>query len=188
MADEPSVFHDTPVRVLFGCLLGLVALESALVARALRDPVPAPPRVRATPSPQPTPPTGFRTVTLGDSRAHGWFVEDDGNTRRFHLKSGGTLEQSYQNLPPDDAAAAEDDRLAHWGPEYQRLRLETGGGMAVLEYSLNLPGERTTRTRVLYGRLRRRSVSLAITAPEERFTESLQELAVLGLPLEGDRP
>jgi len=189
MADEPSVFNDTPVRLLFGCLLGLVALESALIARALRNPMPiVPQQVRATPSPQPTPPAGFRTLTLGDARAHSWFVEENGNTRRFLLRTGGTVEQGFSDLPPDAAAAAEDERLAHWGPEYQRVRLETRGGLAVLEYSLNVPGEPTTRTLVLYGRLRRRSVSLAVTAPEERFDATLEELASLGLPLNGDRP
>lgn len=192
MFGEPSVFHDIPVRVLFCSLLGLATLELALVTRAARHPRVAHQATLVAPTPLPTPPSGFRLLTLGDARAHDWSVEEAGRTRRFTLRAGGTVEQavlsSSPGRTPEEVTADEDDRLAHWGPEYQRLRLDTLGSLARLEYSLNLPNEPTTRTVVLVGRVRRELVTLTITAPEERFPDVLRELEPLGLPLHGDHP
>lgn len=192
MFGEPSVFHDIPVRVLFCGLLGLATLELALVTRAVRHPRVVRQSTLVAPTPLPTPPSGFRMLTLGDARAHGWSVEEEGGTRRFTLRAGGTVEQKalspQPSRTPGEFAAEEDDRLAHWGPEYQRLRLDTLGSLARLEYSLNLPNEPTTRTVVLVGRVRRQLITLTITAPEERFPEALRELEPLGLPLHSDRP
>ena len=198
MADSDKtreIFFDGPTRVLVWIVGGLAALVLGLSLRAylqLSSVQAKPPMVRA--SPTPTPQNALRLFAAPSIQPRDWRIEQDApDNLRIVAPSGAIFEQKLLplslGLSPRVIIERIDERLAHWGQEYQQIRLgsvERGGlKMTRLEHTLNLRGKPTQRTVTIAGRVRvngeRRVALWTLVATEESFERDKDALRDVGI-------
>lgn len=198
MADSDKtreIFFDGPTRALVWIVGGLAALVLGLSLRAylqLSSVQAKPPVVR--PSPTPAPQNTLRLFAASEVQPPAWHVEQDApENLRIVAPSGAIFEQKLLplslGLSPRAIIERIDQRLAHWGQEYQQIRLgsvERGGlKMTRLEHSLNLRGKPTQRTVTIAGRVRlngeRRVALWTLVATEESFEADKDAMEAVGV-------
>ncbi len=196
MADSDKtreIFFDGPTRALVWIVGGLAALVFGLSLRTylqLSSVQAKTLRVRVSPPQQ----NSLRLFTAQSIQPRGWRIEKDApESLRLVAPSGAIFEQKLlplsQGISPRAIVERMDEKLAHWGQEYQQLSLEyvERGGLKMtrLEHSLNLVGKPTQRTVTIAGRVRvdgeRRVALWTLAAPEESFGADKDALRSVGI-------